>query len=130
VPWGMVFPRAADTFPQFASIEPTPRHPSQLYESFAEGLLLFLVLRVLTHTYGGLKRPGLVTGAFLLGYAIARSSCEMFRQPDPAHALTVGLLTPGIAYSIPMAILAFYFIHLSRRDSAPAIAGGGQNTAG
>jgi len=118
VSWGMVFPRVADTYPQFADIEPTPRHPSQLYESFTEGLLLFLVLRIITHSFGGLKRPGLVTGTFLVGYAIARSTCELFRQPDPLHAFTIGWLTPGIAYSIPMAILGVYFWRLSLSSTA------------
>jgi phosphatidylglycerol---prolipoprotein diacylglyceryl transferase len=115
MPWGMVFKNAATTFPQFADIEPTPRHPSQLYEAFSEGLLLFIVLRVLTHVLGGLKRPGLVVGTFLVGYAIARSTCEMFRQPDPSHAFTSGLLTPGITYSIPMLLLGLYFAHLARQ---------------
>jgi phosphatidylglycerol---prolipoprotein diacylglyceryl transferase len=114
-PWGMVFPRVVESYPEFAAIEPTPRHPSQLYEACAEGLALFVVLRVLTHVLGGLKRPGLVVGTFLIGYAIARSTCELFRQPDPAHAFTVGGLTPGIAYSIPMVALGVYFIHLARQ---------------
>ena len=110
MPWGMVFPRVVDMYPQFADIEPAPRHPSQLYESFSEGLLLFLAIRVLTHSFDGLKRPGLATGTFLLGYAIARSTCELFRQPDPLHAFTSGVLTPGITYSIPMALLGLYFL--------------------
>ncbi len=115
MPWGMVFPRVAETYPEFAALEPTPRHPSQLYEAFAEGLALFLTLRLLSHVFGGLKRPGLITGTFLVGYAIARSTCELFRQPDPAHAFTAGGLTPGIAYSIPMVVLGAYFIHLARQ---------------
>jgi phosphatidylglycerol---prolipoprotein diacylglyceryl transferase len=114
MPWGMVFPRVADVYPQFASIEPTTRHPSQLYEALSEGLLLFLVLRVVTHVLRGLQTPGLAVGVFLAGYAVARSTCELFRQPDPAHALTSGILTPGITYSIPMLILGAYFIYAAR----------------
>ena len=120
MPWGMVFPQAPYVFPQFAGIEPTPRHPSQLYESLSEGLLLFLVIRVLTHVLGGLKTPGLAVGVFLAGYAIARSTCELFRQPDPAHAFTSGIFTPGIMYSIPMLILGAWFIHLARERVAKA----------
>ena len=112
MPWGMVFKSVPLTYPQFAAIEPTPRHPSQLYESFSEGLLLFIAIRVLTHTFGGLKRPGLATATFLIGYAIARSTCELFRQPDPAHAFTAGILTPGITYSIPMLLLGLYLVRL------------------
>ena len=61
LPWGMVFPEAALHHPD---VEPTPRHPSQLYEAALEGLLLFLVLRLLTHYFGALKRPGVVSGVF------------------------------------------------------------------
>ncbi|HEX7074928.1 MAG TPA: prolipoprotein diacylglyceryl transferase [Hyphomicrobiaceae bacterium] len=116
VPWGMVFPEAMY---QFAAIEPTPRHPSQLYEAFFEGLVLFLVLRWMTHRMGALKNPGLVSGAFLIGYGLARSFSELFRQPDPLHALTVGILTPGIAYSLPMIVLGLYFIRSARSQLAP-----------
>lgn len=111
VPWGMVFPEAVY---QYASIEPTPRHPSQLYEAFFEGLVLFLVLRWMTHRACALKSPGLVAGVFMAGYGLARSFCELFRQPDPLHALTVGFLTPGIAYSIPMILAGLYLIRASR----------------
>jgi len=114
MPWGMIFPEAAVHYPQ---IEPTPRHPSQLYEACLEGLLLFLVLRLLTHYYGALKRPGLVTGAFLIGYALARSTGEMFREPHFAHAFNVGPLTAGIAYSIPMLIAGIILVrHVLARD--------------
>jgi phosphatidylglycerol---prolipoprotein diacylglyceryl transferase len=70
---------------------------------------------------GGLKKPGLVAGTFLAGYAIARSTCELFRQPDPAHAFTAGILTPGITYSIPMLILGGWFIHLARERVASRV---------
>lgn len=113
VPWGMVFPDAA-RMREYASVEPTPRHPSQLYEALLEGLVLFLVLRVLTHRRGALQTPGLVTGMFLIGYGLARSFCETFRQPDPLHAFTVGPLTPGITYSIPMVLLGAWFIAMAR----------------
>jgi phosphatidylglycerol---prolipoprotein diacylglyceryl transferase len=116
VPWGMVFPDAAK---QYRAIEPQVRHPSQLYEAALEGLVLFLVLRWLTHSRGALKSPGVAIGVFLVGYAIARSFCELFRQPDPAHAFTTALLTPGIMYSIPMALLGLYLL---RRATTPAVA--------
>jgi phosphatidylglycerol:prolipoprotein diacylglycerol transferase len=111
MPWGMVFPEAVL---QHHAVEPTPRHPSQLYEAFFEGLVLVLFLRWLTHRRLGLQTPGLVSGAFLIGYGLARSFCELFRQPDPLHAFTVGPLTPGIIYSMPMILLGLYFIHAAR----------------
>ena len=118
VPWAMVFPEAKLLYP---AIEPTPRHPSQLYESALEGLVLFLVLRWLTHNRGALQTPGYVTGTFLIGYGLARSFCEQFRQPHFGHAFNVGPLTAGTAYSIPMILLGLYFIWLARqRAKAPA----------
>ena len=78
VPWAMVFPGA----------DLVERHPSQLYEAFFEGLVLFAVLWWLTHKLLALRRPGMVAGTFMLGYGLARSFCEFFREPDPGHALT------------------------------------------
>ena len=107
MPWGMVFPSAKYDFPR---IEPLVRHPSQLYESALEGLVLFLVLRVLTHSKGALQSPGLITGVFLIGYGCARSFGEMFRQFDPGHAFSAFGLTPGSVYSIPMVLLGIWFV--------------------
>jgi phosphatidylglycerol:prolipoprotein diacylglycerol transferase len=121
VPWAMVFPSAVRDFGgAFAAIEPATRHPSQVYEAFLEGIVLFLVLRVITHVYLGLKRPGLTSGAFLAGYGLARSFAEFFRQPDPHHALTVGVLTPGIVFSIPMILAGVWLLWRSRRQTALA----------
>jgi len=114
-PWGMVFPEASRWFPQ---IEPTPRHPSQLYEAALEGLALFLALRLLTHYRMALMSPGRVVGTFLLGYGLARSFCELFRQFDPGHALSAYGLTPGIVYSIPMILLGAWFIWKARATTA------------
>ncbi|MES0383465.1 MAG: prolipoprotein diacylglyceryl transferase [Hyphomicrobium sp.] len=113
-PWGMVFPEARLHYPD---VEPTARHPSQLYEAMLEGLLLFIVLRILTHYYGALKRPGLVSGTFLVGYALARSTAELFREPHFAHSLNIEPLTVGIAYSIPMLLLGLFVIYFARTQS-------------
>jgi phosphatidylglycerol:prolipoprotein diacylglycerol transferase len=113
-PWGMVFPEARLHYPE---VEPTARHPSQLYEAMLEGLLLFIVLRILTHYYGALKRPGLVSGTFLVGYALARSTAELFREPHFAHSLNIEPLTVGIAYSIPMLLLGLFVIYFARTQS-------------
>ena len=106
VAWGMVFPdREAG---------PLPRHPSQLYEMFFEGIMLFILLRIMTHKKLALQSPGLVIGMFLVGYGFARSFCEFFREPDVGHILTIGPFTAGIIYSIPMILLGLYFIRSSR----------------
>jgi len=100
VPWAMVFPRGGSE----------PRHPSQLYEAALEGVVLFIVLAVLSRNKIIRKRPGVLLGVFLLGYALARTTVELFRQPD-AHigALAAGL-TMGQWLSLPMAVGGIYLI--------------------
>jgi phosphatidylglycerol:prolipoprotein diacylglycerol transferase len=111
VPWAMVFPGAG----------PGERHPSQLYEALFEGLVLFAVLWWLIHRMGALRRPGLVAGTFLVGYGLARSFCELFREPDPGHILTVGPLTAGIVYSLPMIAAGIWILReANKRDPTQA----------
>lgn len=114
-PWAMVFPDAAKLHPD---VEPATRHPSQLYEALLEGLLLFAVLRLLTHRFDALKRPGLVTGVFVLGYGLARSFAEFFREPHEGHPLNVGPFTAGQFYSLPMIVLGGYLIWRAQRRQA------------
>ena len=44
----------------------------------------------------------MIAGTFLIGYGLARSFCEFFREPDAGHVLTIGPFTAGIFYSLPM----------------------------
>ena len=101
VPWAMVFPNGG----------PVPRHPSQLYEATLEGIVLFIVLGLMVRA-GWLKRPGVITGAFALGYGVARITCELFREPDIQLGFLWGGLTMGMLLCVPLilggiAILAF-----------------------
>ncbi|WP_248305341.1 prolipoprotein diacylglyceryl transferase [Devosia sp. 1566] len=96
LPWGVIFP----TDPL-----QTPRHPSQLYEAALEGLLLFLVIRFVTHIAYGLRRPGLTAGIFAIGYSLARIAVEFVRLPDEQIGyLYGGWLTMGQVLSLPMLI--------------------------
>ena len=108
VPWAMVFPEAGDM----------PRHPSQLYEALTEGLVLFAVLWWLTHRTSALRRPGVIAGAFLIGYGLARSFCELFREPDAGHWFTIGPFTAGILYSLPMILVGILVIRAAGRRVA------------
>jgi phosphatidylglycerol:prolipoprotein diacylglycerol transferase len=101
MPWAMVFPEAG----------PMPRHPSQLYEAALEGLVLFALLWWLAQTRLALRRPGVVAGTFLAGYAVARSVCELFREPD----FLLGPLSAGILYSLPMLAGGIWMIWWSGR---------------
>lgn len=97
-----------------------PRHPSQLYEAVLEGLILFLVLRFATHRWFALKSPGVTTGLFLIGYGLARSTAELFREPHAGHAFNIGPLTAGIAYCIPMIMLGAWLVYRGRHTAPVA----------
>jgi phosphatidylglycerol:prolipoprotein diacylglycerol transferase len=83
---------------------PEPRHPSQLYEALLEGVVLFLVLRLLTHRFRKLQQPGVVSGVFAMGYGLARIVSEFFREPDAQMGFYAGGLTMGMILSIPMVL--------------------------
>jgi phosphatidylglycerol:prolipoprotein diacylglycerol transferase len=104
VPWSFVFPGAG----------PLPRHPSQLYEATLEGLVLFIVLAVMMRG-GALKRPGTILGAFCLGYGLARTVCEFFREPDAQLGFLWGPLTMGMLLSLPLMIAGVMLIMAARR---------------
>jgi len=89
MPWGMIFPDGG----------PLPRHPSQLYEAFFEGLVLFFVVRLLARRY---QAPGTAMAAFLSGYGLFRFVVELFRQPDSQLGLFWGFFSMGQLLSLPL----------------------------
>ena len=93
-PWGMVFPGGGAE----------PRHPSQLYEAFGEGLVLFVILFGLAHIKAVRDRPGIISGVFLAGYAVARMSVEQFREPDAHLGFVFSHITMGQILSLPMIV--------------------------
>jgi phosphatidylglycerol:prolipoprotein diacylglycerol transferase len=100
VPWAMIFPgREAGGL---------PRHPSQLYEATLEGLVLLLILHVLIRR-GALKRPGLIIGAFAMLYAVFRSFCELFREPDVQLGFLWHGTTMGMLLSVPLFLAGLGF---------------------
>ncbi len=105
VPWAVRFPLPdPQTGARDWSNLTVPRHPSQLYEAATEGLLLLIVLLALSFG-GGLKRPGLVAGVFLLGYGTARFVVEYWRDPNPGlECVTPLCLQMGQVLSLPMII--------------------------
>jgi phosphatidylglycerol:prolipoprotein diacylglycerol transferase len=109
VPWAMIFPSGG----------PIPRHPSQLYEAALEGVVLFIVLAVLMRL-GALKRPGVVTGAFLCGYAVARTTCEFFREPDIQVGFLwgSGWLTMGMLLCVPLFVAGLAVLAVAFRQPA------------
>ncbi|MDQ6690608.1 MAG: prolipoprotein diacylglyceryl transferase [Gemmatimonadota bacterium] len=108
VPWAMIFPD--DRLH-------VPRHPSQLYEAFAEGILLALVLWLLdrlAHRKGWYWN-GLLTSAFLIGYALLRFLLEFTRQPDAQLGLVVASFSMGQLLSTIMLLAGVALLIVSRR---------------
>lgn len=114
VPWAMIFPAEAGVEPGTklpASVirgmleagRLHPRHPSQLYEAFGEGLLLFVLLWLLRHAPVS-RRPGLLSATFFAVYATARIAGEFFREPD--STIYFGWMTKGQLLSLLMCIAA------------------------
>lgn len=103
VSWGVIFPHAG----------PLPRHPSQIYEAILEGLVLFIVMLVCWHRPNLRLKPGRLTGIAAIGYALARSFIETFREPD---GIAFGALTFGQMLCIPLFGLGWFLL---RRPVTP-----------
>jgi phosphatidylglycerol:prolipoprotein diacylglycerol transferase len=104
VPWAMIFPAGG----------PVPRHPTQLYEAFAEGVVLFAVLWILR------KRPfrdGTMVVFFLLFYGILRFIIEFFKEPDPQLGYILGLTMGQILCLGMIAASGLLELYLRRKDS-------------
>lgn len=108
-PVGMVFPRGGEL----------PRHPSQLYEAGLEGAVLFLILFLLARSPVVRERPGVISGAFLLGYAVFRAGIEFFREPDAQLGLFFGdAVSMGQILSMPMGFFGLMMIVAALAKSA------------
>ena len=88
----------------------TPRHPSQLYEAFLEGVVLFVILWFVRTR---MRTPnGVLTGLFMICYSIFRIIVEYFREPD---ASMIGVFTRGQFFSFFVIILGIGFIVAAQR---------------
>ena len=102
---------------------PEARHPSQLYEAFLEGLVTFTILTVLVFVFRFGRRPGLLTGIFLICYSLSRIVVELFREPDAFLGFIFSGITMGQILSLPMLLIGVY-LALRTRPWRPMAAGG------
>ena len=101
----------------FAIIYPTidqyPRHPSQLYEAFFEGIIIFIALFIYK-----LKNKnnsyGMSTSIFLILYGFFRTMIEFVREPDYHLGLLFNLFSMGQLLSMPLIILGI-IIYLNKK---------------
>jgi phosphatidylglycerol---prolipoprotein diacylglyceryl transferase len=112
LPWAMIFPQAG----------PEPRHPSQLYQACLEGVVLLTVLSLLCRSPAIRARFGTLTGAFLVGYGIARIIGELFRQPDAFLGFLLAGATMGQLLSLPMIFAGLLLILWAKPYHVPALA--------
>jgi len=106
VPWGMYFSDGGNVL----------RHPSQLYEAFFEGIVLFLILRVAKNKKYGQrsKVSGQLFMIYVFGYAFFRFFLEFFRQPDFQEGLFFGWMTTGQLLAMMTVLITGLFFILRR----------------
>lgn len=108
VPWAVRFPSGGFL----------PRHPSQLYEAFFEGIFLFCLLNCLWRVRWVREHTGFVSGVFALFYGICRISMEQFREPDAHMGFFFTYFTMGQLLSIPFIVVGLWAMFYAWRKKA------------
>lgn len=127
VPWAVVFPQEAGLYPPRPGLHEDalallqsgvlhPRHPSQLYEAFLEGLLLLGVMLWVRRTAWA-RAPGRLSALFLIVYGLGRFTVEFFREPEIVH----GWMTQGQLLSLFLFVPAVWLlVRANRRNELTA----------
>lgn len=100
--FGMIFPNAGDL----------PRHPSQLYEAFLEGIVLFAILFSLRNRF---TNEGKLSGIFLIFYGSFRIMIENFREPDEQIGFFFDRITLGQLLSLPLIMIGFFLLFFRQK---------------
>ena len=124
--WGIVFPARDAKLCPSSWVGECTRHPSQLYEAFSEGLLLWVMMLICVFWFKSFKRRGETMFIFLTGYGLSRAIIEIFREPDAqfistanpnGHLIfiseTIGL-SMGQILCLPMIIIGVMSLLLTR----------------
>lgn len=110
VPWAVTFPHGGNL----------PRHPSQLYEAFLEGLVLFAIMVWAMRNPVIRRTTGMPFGIFVTGYGLSRLVVEFFREPDPQVGYIFDYFTLGQILTLPMILAGLYLIHYARQHQKAA----------
>ena len=106
LPWAIIFPEGGNL----------PRHPSQLYEAFLEGLLLFILINFFALKKNLLSKPGYISGLFLIFYSIFRICAEYFREPDQQIGYILNYFSMGSLLSIITFLFGLLIIVYFRKN--------------
>jgi len=104
VPWAVVFP----------NVDQIPRHPSQLYEAFFEGLILFFLLNIFMSKQN--YKIGKCSYMFLILYGVFRIISEFFREPDAHIGYFFGIFSTGMILSIIMVIAGLMMLNFLKKN--------------
>jgi phosphatidylglycerol:prolipoprotein diacylglycerol transferase len=105
MPWSVIF----------VEVDNLSRHPSQLYEAILEGIILFLIL-IYFMNKGFLKKPGLISGLFLIFYSLFRFFVEFFRVPDEQIGYLFLNLTMGQIISLVFTSVGITLFYLKNEN--------------
>jgi len=94
---------------KFIKIDNLNRHPSQLYEALLEGIILFIILLYFRRKIF-FKKPGKISGLFLIFYSIFRFFVEFFRMPDQQIGYLIFSLTMGQIISLLFILIGIYLV--------------------
>ena len=105
VPWAVTF----------VQVDNLSRHPSQLYEAFFEGIILFILLLYFRNK-NFLAKPGLISGLFLIFYSVFRFCIEFFRVPDEQIGYLIFNLTMGQIISLVFIMIGTIVFYLKNEN--------------
>ena len=106
LPWSVIFPDGGNI----------PRHPSQIYESILEGIILFILINFLAFKKKSLNTAGLTSGIFLVLYSTFRIISEIFREPDSHLGYFLNYFSMGTLLSLITLFSGFLIIFFVKKD--------------
>jgi phosphatidylglycerol:prolipoprotein diacylglycerol transferase len=105
VPWAVTF----------VQVDNLSRHPSQLYEAFFEGIILFILLLYFRNK-NFLAKPGLISGLFLIFYSVFRFCIEFFRVPDEQIGYLIFNLSMGQIISLVFIMIGTIVFYIKNEN--------------
>ena len=106
LPWAIIFPHAGNI----------ARHPSQIYEAFLEGVVLFIIINFLAIKKKLLFKKGYISGIFLILYSVLRAFSEIFREPDKNIGFLFDHFSMGVLLSFFTFVIGFIIFISAKKN--------------